>query len=178
MKKTHSKPTLTSHKKAPGKKRISINLDYALFASLDERPLHRSERITLDLTRYYRLLAEGRFALQARFSTAKLSLILDACNGWMMDAEAPGHFWMQVADAIRSKGLDAKWAITDGPGLIKRLQELSWLESLALADAVERFWQAVETGVNNEIPREYWSEPMCRVEHTCYVSAIVHHMYA
>ena len=152
MKKTHSKPTLTSHKKAPGKKRISINLDHSLIASLDERRLHRSERITQDLTRYYRLLAKGRLALQARFSTAKLSLILDACNGWMMDAEAPGHLWMQVADAIRSKGLDAKWGVTDASGLIKRLQELSWLESLALADAVERFWQAVEKGDQKRDP--------------------------
>lgn len=106
MKTTHSKPTLTSQKKAPGKKRFSSNLDHALIASLDERPLHRSERITLDLTRYYRLLAEGRFALQAKFSTAKLFLILDACNGWMMDVgRTPGSAAMN-------------WTINKPTGLI------------------------------------------------------------
>jgi len=47
-----------------------------------------------------------------------------------------------AADGTRLKGLDVKWAVKDVPGLIRRLQELTWLESLALADAIERFWQA------------------------------------
>jgi hypothetical protein len=42
--------------------------------------------------------------------------------------------------------------VTDASGLIKRLQELSWLESLALADAVERFWQAVQQGDQKRDP--------------------------
>ena len=95
-----------------------------------------------DLRRYYRLLAEGRLTLQTTLSIEKLSLILDACNGWTMDPEAPRHLWIQVADGIRLKRLDTKWPMVDSAGLIRKLQGLTWLESLALADAVERFWQA------------------------------------
>ena len=63
-----------------------------------------------------------------------------------MDLEAPQHLWIQVAEEIRLKKLDAKWAVADSAGLFKRLQELTWLESLALADAVQRFWHGKETG--------------------------------
>ena len=128
--------------KSTRKKRISIALDAWIVAELDARGKHRGEQITQDLRRYYRLLAEGRLVLQTRLSAEKISLILEACNGWTMDPEAPRHLWIHVADGIKLKGLDAKWAVTDVPGLIRRLQELTWLESLALADAIERFWQA------------------------------------
>ncbi|HKO29850.1 MAG TPA: hypothetical protein VJU54_01830 [Nitrospiraceae bacterium] len=148
--KTHAKkstkPTLARRKTAPRKRRISLSLDAYLIASLDERGRHRSERISQDLSRYYRLLAETRFVLRSKFTTNRLALILDACNGWTIDAEAPRHLWIQVADAIRLTGLDEKWAEADPSGLIKRLQELTWLESLALADAIERFWYHVGKG--------------------------------
>jgi hypothetical protein len=138
--------TLALRQKASRKKRLSITLDASLVAALDERGHGRGEQIARDLRRYYRLLAEGRFALRPRLSTERLSLILDACNGWVMDLEAPQHLWIQVAEGIRLKGLDTKWAVADSLGLLKRLQELSWLESLALADAVQRFWRAKEAG--------------------------------
>ena len=146
MKRQPHKPSLADYQKSPRKKWISITLDASLVSALDERGKHRGEHIMQDLRRYYRLLAEGRLALRARFSTEKLSLILEACNGWTMDPEAPRHLWIQVADGIRLKGLDTKWAVADSPGLLRRLQELTWLESLALADAVERFWQAKRKG--------------------------------
>jgi hypothetical protein len=142
----HPKPTLTPYKKAPRKKRISLTLSPTLIAALDERGPHRSNRIAADLTRYYGLLAGTRLALQGRFSTAKLSLILDACNGWTMEPETIGHLWMQVADGIRLKRLDTKWGVTDPSGLIRRLQELTCLESFAMADAIERFWESVAKG--------------------------------
>jgi len=140
------KPSLAAYEKSSGKKRISIMLDASLISALDERGKHRSKQIGQDLRRYYRLLAEGRLALRTRFSTEKLSLILEACNGWTMDPEAPRHLWIQVADGTRLKGLDIKWTVPDLPGLLRRLQELTWLESLALADTVERFWQAKRKG--------------------------------
>ena len=146
MKHQLHKPSLAAYEKSPRKTRISITLDASLVAALDERGKYRGERIGQDLRRYYRLLAEGRLTLCTRFSTEKLSLILEACNGWTMDPEAPRHLWIQVADRIRLKGLDIKWAVADVPGLLRRLQELTWLESLALADTVERFWQTKQKG--------------------------------
>lgn len=127
------------------KKRLTLTLDASLLAALDERGRVRGEQVARDLRRYYRLLAEGRFTLRPRLSTEKLSL-LDACNGWVMDLEAPQHLWIQVAEEIRLKGLDTKWAVADSAGLITRLQELTGLESLALADAVKRFWHGKATG--------------------------------
>jgi hypothetical protein len=73
--------TLIPHQKSLRKKRLSMTLDASLVAALDERGRVRGEQIARDLRRYYRLLAEGRFTLRPRFSTEKLSLILDACNG-------------------------------------------------------------------------------------------------
>ena len=142
MKRQPHHPSLAAYQKSPRRKRLSITLDASIVDELDERGKDRSDQIMQDLRRYYRLLAEGRRALHARFSTEKLSLILEACNGWTMDPEAPSHLWIQVADGTRLKGLDTKWAVTDFPGLLRRLQELTWMESLAFADAIERFWQA------------------------------------
>ena len=139
-------PALVAYEKSPRRKQISIILDPWLVSALDERGKPRGEKIGQDLRRYYRLLAEGRLALHTRFFTEKLSLILEACNGWTMDPEAPRHLWIHVTAGIRLKGLDVKWAVADVPGLLRRLQELTWLESLALADAVERFWQAQRQG--------------------------------
>ena len=93
-----------------------------------------------------RSVTEGRLALRAKLSTENLSLILDACNGWTMDPEAPRHLWIQVADGMRLHELDTKWPVAILAGLIRRLQELTWLESLALADAIERFWRAKRKG--------------------------------
>ena len=147
MDKDHPKRlTVIPRQKSLPKKRLSITLDASLVSALDERGPVRGEQIVRDLRRYYRLLAEGRFALRTRFSAERLSLILDACNGWVMDLEAPQHLWIQVAEEIRLKSLDAKWAVADSAGLIKRLKELTWLESLALADAVQRFWHGKATG--------------------------------
>lgn len=49
-----------------------------------------------------------------------------------MDLEAPPHLWIQVAEGIRLNGLDTKWAVSDSPGLIKRLLQLTWLECTLL----------------------------------------------
>jgi len=140
------KSSIAAYQKSPRRKRISITLDASLASALDERGKPRGKQIMQDLRRYYRLLAEGRLALHTRFSTEKLSLILEACNGWTMDPEAPRHLWIQVADEVLLKGLDTKWAVADVPGLLRRLQELTWLDSLALTDAIERFWQAKRKG--------------------------------
>jgi hypothetical protein len=139
-------PSLARTKNSSRKIRLSITLDASIVAALDERGHPRGEQIMQDLRRYYRLLTEGRLALRAKLSTENLSLILDACNGWTMDPEAPRHLWIQVADGMRLHELDTKWPVANPAGLIRRLQELTWLESLALADAVERFWRAKRKG--------------------------------
>ncbi len=119
---------------------------------VDERADTRSEQINGDLSRYYRMLAEIRPTLREKFPTAELSLILDACNGWMMDFSSPAHIWMEVADAIRLNQLDTKWEVADGTNLVHRLRSLSWAESVTLADAIARWWHAVGEGDHTREP--------------------------
>ena len=152
MKKTASNPTLTPRKKTILRKTTSVTLDPAVLTQLDERGDNRSEQISGDLSRYYRLLAEARPALRERFSQAEISLILDACNGWMMDVASPSYIWMEVADAIRLNGLDQKWEVANTVELVLRLRQLSTLESIALADAITRWWQAVGEGDHTRDP--------------------------
>lgn len=137
------KPTLTAKKPDTRKKPIAITIDPDVLRWVDERADNRSEQINGDLTRYYRLLAEMRPTLRERFSPEEISLILDACNGWMMDVSAPAHIWVEVADAIRLNQIDAKWEVQDGQALVQRIRGLSWIESIALADSITRWWQAV-----------------------------------
>ena len=139
-------PTLTPRPKAGVREKISLTLEPEVLAWVDERADNRSEQINGDLTRYYRLLAKARPALRERLSPAELSLILDACNGWMMDFASPGYIWMEVADSIRLNGLHTKWKVENPDGLVQRLRALSWMESMALADAIARWWHAVGAG--------------------------------
>lgn len=152
MPKKPSPRLTTPRKNAEPRKPISITIEPSVLAWIDERADNRSEQVNGDLTRYYRILAEIRPALRERFSPAELSLILDACNGWMMDFAAPAYLWMEVADSIRLNGIDEKWEIADGADLVQRIHNLSPLESIALADAVARWWHAGGEGDHTRDP--------------------------
>lgn len=152
MPKKQTPPTLTPRKKTELRKPISITIDPEVLAHIDERADNRSEQINGDLLRYYRLLAEVRPTLRERFSPAEISLILDACNGWMMDFSSPAHIWMEVADGIRLNQLDQKWGVEHGTDLVHRIHGLTWIESVALADAIARWWHAVGEGDHTRDP--------------------------
>lgn len=152
MKKSDGKPIMSPRKKSEAKKPISITIEPDVLAMVEERADNRSEQINGDLTRYYRLLAEIRPTLRDKFSPQELSLILDACNGWMMDFSSPQFIWVDVADSIRLNQLDQKWAVTTPDDLIQSLRNLSWLESIALADAITRWWHAVGEGDHTRDP--------------------------
>lgn len=152
MQKKHSAKTLTPKKHSESRTPITVTIEPSVLAWVDERADNRSEQINGDLTRYYRLLAEARPALRERFSPAELSLILDACNGWMMDVASPAYLWMEVADAVRLNGIDTKWEVSDASALVQRLRDLSWIEQVALADAIARWWHAVGEGDHTRAP--------------------------
>ena len=142
-----------------------MTLDASMVAAIDEYGQPRGKQIIQDLRRYYRLLAEGRSTLRTRLSTAQLSLILEACNGWRMDPEAPGHLWIQVAEEIRRKALDLKWAVPNAPGLIRRLQELTWLDrspSPMQSNAFGRPEEKATTGTR----RRHWNDYALTRVHT------------
>lgn len=62
-------------------------------------------------------------------------------NGTIVDANTAGLLWASAEDACALDGLDKKWPV-DGKAFVEKLKKLSYVQSLALADAAERFWQA------------------------------------
>ena len=73
------------------------------------------------------------------FTCAEWCAIFDALNGtWLTDAWSPTYIFAEVYD---SPGLAQKWHIEQA-ALVHRLQTLSYAESVAVADAAERFWAA------------------------------------
>ena len=102
--------------------------------------LGRSVVVEEALSRYFTLLALARLELRDRFSRAELSLMADAANGTMYQAETLRFFPMGVADAIDLDGLDRKWDV-NAPLLLTKLRDLSVTQTAALVDAVERFWR-------------------------------------
>lgn len=70
----------------------------------------------------------------------------------MMDVASPSYLWMEVADSMKFTGLDTKWKVVDGADLVSRLQNLSLIESVTLADSISRWWPAVGEGDNTRDP--------------------------
>lgn len=92
-----------------------------------------------DLQRYYHALGETLKTIT--LSEAEASLVVDACNGILFKSWSVSLLWATVDNAIRLEGMADKWQV-DGPALVERLRGLSYCQSLALVDAVERYWQA------------------------------------
>lgn len=92
-----------------------------------------------DLQRYYHALAETLKTIA--LSEAEASLVVDACHGTTFGPWSASLLSAIVDNAIRLEGLADKWQV-DGPALVERLRGLSYCQSLALVDAVERYWQA------------------------------------
>jgi len=92
------------------------------------------------LERYFEALYRARRTLRDRFSGDEQALIADVCNATLFaDASAPPELWQEIEDAVRHEGVAEKWGV-DGADLIARLRDLTYTESCALVDAVERFW--------------------------------------
>ena len=145
-------PTLTPRAKSGVREKISITIEPEVLALIDARGDNRSERITMDLTRYYRLLEEERSALRAHFSGAELSAIIDVQNGHVYAPKLYCHeISGNVFDGCRQDGLDTKWKI-DGPALVAKIDALNFWQIHALADATERFWHAVGEGDHTRDP--------------------------
>ena len=92
-----------------------------------------------DLQRYYHCIAETLKTIA--LTEAEASLVVDACNGILFEPWSVSLLWATVDDAIRLEGLADKWGV-DGPALVERLRGLSYCQTLAVVDAVERYWQA------------------------------------
>ncbi len=90
-----------------------------------------------DLGRYYTLLAAS--LRRVVLSEAEASLIVDALNGTAFLPEMVPPLAIEIGDAIQIDHLDTKWEI-DGAALLAKIRTWSPSESMAVVDAVERFW--------------------------------------
>lgn len=116
-----------------------------LLAALDERSPGdgRSLVAKRDLERYYATLRAELAGVD--LSEAEASAVVDAANGTLFDPPTARLLWAEVDDAVRLNGLDRKWAV-DGRALVEKLRSLTASQTLAVADACERFWSAVGAG--------------------------------
>ena len=103
-------------------------------AHADESPGTVARR---DLTRYYAILDDAIRRLE--LSEPEALLICDALNGIRLDETGWRFAWATISDACRD-GLADKWEV-DGDNLVERIRSLTRAETLALVDAVERFWR-------------------------------------
>lgn len=89
-----------------------------------------------DLERYYEVLQ--RDLASVTFTEGEAMLILDVCNGTLWSGWSAPLLWANIEDALED-GYAEKWKV-DGPGLVARLRALTPGQSMAVVDAVERWW--------------------------------------
>jgi hypothetical protein len=121
-------------------KATTIYIRDETFARIGEtRDRGLSMRIAAMIARYERMCRESMPA----FTRDEWCAIMDANNGGsdLFVAEVDGYpsatgIWANLHD---SPGLGEKWGV-DQPALVKRLQQLSTAELLAVDEAINRFW--------------------------------------
>lgn len=93
-----------------------------------------------DLERYYYLLqAALKSALKKLgLSEGEALLMCDLANGTLWEPHTAALLWAQVADGAE-EGYGDKWGV-DAEALAARLRSLEPMESMALVDALERWW--------------------------------------
>ena len=121
---------------------IGITLPPATLADLDARG-PRSTVIARDLGRLYDLYRRH----MPELSRGEAMLICDALNG-TATGQTPGALLAQmlvpeVEDAVALDHLDQKWEV-NGKELAEKLKGLDPIGTLAVIDAAERFWRAVD----------------------------------
>lgn len=100
-----------------------------------------------DLERYYEAL---RTALcDIPLTGGEAQAICDALHGTLMAPSTVSVMWAEIDDALRHNRLAAKWQV-DGPALIGKLRQLSYVQALAVVDAAERYWAISGEGSTNE----------------------------
>ena len=130
--------------------KIQFRCPPELHASLSERTregVSESDTARTDLARYYELI---RYALaDLDLAEAEAHLICDALNGvWLADittpSQAKSHVCIGVEDAIRLNAAAKKWCV-DGDKILAMLRSLDDWHTMALMDAVSRFWRGEQT---------------------------------
>jgi len=126
--------------------RTSLYIGPALRRLLDDRPEDkglwtRSGLLNTVAARYAEVCRRHCPTL----TMAEWCACMDALNGVWMQATSAHEasrltvVWAEVYDADRLNGLGAKWGC-DAKALAERIREMDYATTVALVDAVERWW--------------------------------------
>ena len=133
--------------------KYSISLMPNVAAAVALRGGERSTTLNRSLDRYFEILNAARRRLAVLFDDQEMGLILDVLNGTLFaepfSIQLVEH---EIADAL-GEGYAEKWKV-DGPELVAKLRGLSYAESVALVDTVERWWNRVGAGESRLKPGE------------------------
>lgn len=107
----------------------------------DEEATRQKDRLLSDiaerdLERYYEMIVRST----PKFSEGEAMLIADVLNGTIHMPYSVSLLWAEISDALQ-EGYAEKWGV-DGPVLVERLRKLTVFECMAVADAIERAWNA------------------------------------
>jgi hypothetical protein len=151
--------------------RVSIYMGEALRRLLDERPEGRGLWTRSGLLN----VVAARYQEMCRRHCPTLTLpewlaVMDALNGvWLQssvqDAALLTTVWASVYDADRLEGLGAKWHC-DAKALAERIRDYDYATTVALVDAVERWWardiendEGYEESIKAVVGAEHLREP-------------------
>ena len=138
------------------KRGLTANVSFRLGLMADDVRERARDGVTLsavaqrDLERYYATLKAS--LLDVDLTEAEALLIVDACNGLLVEPHSVGFLWAQISDAIRLEGLDQKWGI-DGSALVEKIRSWTYAQNLAAQDAAEKWWMICDDGERGETLR-------------------------
>jgi hypothetical protein len=116
-----------------------ISQDSELKTALLQRGENFSEVGLRDLKRYYALLNHDLLELALTPDEARLLCAVLKDYRFEDDPEQARMIWQQVDKKLQSQHFDPQWSVNH-ENLIRKLQGLTNLGSVALVDAVERYW--------------------------------------
>ncbi|WP_236213437.1 hypothetical protein [Metapseudomonas otitidis] len=118
---------------------IGPQLDAIIGVTGDDAGITTSKRVNVIGDRYAEILRRER--IERLFDEAELNALRELLNGTVNEpAELiRGSLRMSWEDAIED-GLAEKWGL-DGPATLQKLSALTYVQEVALVEAVERWWR-------------------------------------
>jgi hypothetical protein len=116
-----------------------VSQDSQLKVSLLQRGEDTSAIGVRDLKRYYTLL--NSHLLEISLTASEASFLCEILKNYRFedDPDQVKTIWKQIEQGIQQDRLDQKWSV-NGEGFVHKLQTLTYLQLIALVDAVERYW--------------------------------------
>jgi hypothetical protein len=135
-----------------------ISQDSELKTVLQQRGEDISAIGLRDLKRYYALL--NHHLLEITLTSGEASLICKVLKDYRFEDNLAQSrtIWQQIDNVIQQDQLNQKWSV-NREAFIRKLQDLTHLQIVALVDAVERYWVREQSN-----PQEPMETKLSRVD--------------